>query len=132
MPPRIDIERAVIADVVAAFYAKIRIHPVLGPVFAAHVSDWVHHEEKITRFWASAILHERSYDGNPMQIHMQAGDVHTSHFAAWLDIFEETVTEKVPAPQSEAWSLLARRIGRGLSMGVADVRRPSGAVPILR
>ena len=39
IPPRFDITRDEIARVVAAFYARIRQHPGLGPVFAAHVTD---------------------------------------------------------------------------------------------
>ena len=52
-----------IDQVVAAFYARIRTHPKLGPVFASHVTDWPEHEEKIARFWRNAILMERGYDG---------------------------------------------------------------------
>ncbi len=65
MPPRFDITRPEIERVVAAFYELIRQHPGLGPVFAAHISDWPPHEAKVANFWANAILHERSYDGKP-------------------------------------------------------------------
>jgi hemoglobin len=65
LPPRFPISADQIDAVVAEFYAVIRTHPGLGPVFAAHVRDWPAHEAKIARFWRNAILFERSYDGNP-------------------------------------------------------------------
>ena len=40
-------------------YAAIHQNPGLGPVFAAHVTDWPAHEAKIAAFWRNAILMER-------------------------------------------------------------------------
>jgi hemoglobin len=127
--PRIDLTRQEITDVVAAFYARVRVDAVLGPVFAVHVDNWDEHEQKITAFWASAILHERSYSGNPMIAHMQAGNVRTGHFERWLGLFDEVLQTCVPTPQRHQWSALVHRIGRGLSLGLADAERSRGAVP---
>lgn len=131
-PPRIDVSRQDIAGVVSAFYARVRANDELGPVFAAHVDDWVAHEEKITRFWANAILYERSYDGNPMQVHMKAGNVRPEHFETWLTLFDQTLTDKIAGLQRDQWSALAHRIGRGLSLGVVDAQCPMGSAPNLR
>ena len=114
LPPRFDVTRAQIEKVVATFYARIRAHPELGPIFANHVTDWPPHEAKIARFWANAILYERSYDGNPMQAHMAAGDVQADHFVPWLALFDEVLTEILPANTAAAFSTFAHRIGRGL------------------
>jgi len=65
MPPRFPLTPDQIDRVVTLFYAAIRRHEVLGPIFARHVTDWPEHEEKIARFWRNAILAERGYDGNP-------------------------------------------------------------------
>ncbi|MFD1808309.1 hypothetical protein ACFSHQ_09780 [Gemmobacter lanyuensis] len=46
-------------------YAAVRAHPVLGPVFAHHVTDWPAHEEKISRFWRNAILREGFMTARP-------------------------------------------------------------------
>lgn len=67
LSPRFQITRTQIAHVVAVFYYRVRVDSVLGPIFATHVTDWSLHEAKITDFWASVILHERVYDGNPMK-----------------------------------------------------------------
>lgn len=120
IPPRFDITPAQIDTVVAEFYAAIRHHPGLGPVFARHVTDWPAHEEKISRFWRNAILFERSYDGNPMIAHMAAGDVRAPMFDVWLGLFDSVLGRNLPAPTAQAWSALAHRIGRGLRMGVED------------
>lgn len=116
---RFDITPAQIDAVVTAFYAAIRRHPQLGPIFAGHVTDWPAHEARISRFWRNAILAERSYDGSPMAAHRQAGDVKPEHFAPWLCLFDDTLSRLLPPDTAAAWSALAHRIGEGLAMGVA-------------
>lgn len=118
MPPRIPVTEAQIDRVVSQFYAGVRAHPMLGPVFAAHVADWPTHEEKIGRFWRNALLLQRCYDGNPMQVHMTAGNVKAQHFPVWLSLFDLVLTQELPQPLAQAWSGLAHRIGRGLSYGL--------------
>lgn len=133
-PPQ-PLTAADIDRVMQAFYAEIRAHPELGPVFNRHVGTddaaWRAHEAKIAGFWRKALLKEPGYDGNPMAVHLAAGDVRPGHFDPWLNLFE-TVTHRVlPAPQADAWTALARRIGRGLRMGIVDRERPAGEVPRL-
>lgn len=118
MPPRIPVSPAQIDLVVMHFYARVRAHPVLGPVFAAHVSDWQTHEEKIGRFWRNAMLLQGGYDGNPMQVHRAAGNVERAHFIIWLSLFDAVLEQELPKPLAQAWSVLAHRIGRGLSYGL--------------
>lgn len=127
MPPRFPITADQIAQVVAAFYAAVRRDPDLGPVFAKHIPDWPSHEDKIASFWRNAILFERSYDGNPMAAHMQAGNVKPEHFNIWLGHFDATLARTLPEETAIAWSALAHRIGRGLRYGVA----PAGGPPDL-
>lgn len=131
MPPRIDLSREMIADVVAAFYDRVRADSTLAPIFAERVHDWPAHEEKITRFWANALLFERSYSGNPMRVHMDAGNVRPAHFHGWLALFDEVLRAKVASPQREQWSSLVHRIGRGLSFGLAEYDRPADHPPRL-
>ena len=132
IPPRFNVTPEQIDRVVAVFYAAIRRHEVLGPIFGRHVTDWPEHEEKIARFWRNAILYERSYDGNPMRTHMQAGDVKAEHFAPWLMLFDETLRRTLPEETAAGWSALAHRIGAGLRMGVEDLRERRAGAPILR
>lgn len=129
---RFDVTPEQIDRVVATFYAAVRRHEALGPIFANHVTDWPAHEAKIARFWRNAILAEGGYYGNPMQAHRAAGDVEPAHFAPWLMLFDETLRRTLPEASARAWSALAHRIGAGLRMGVEDSRpRPPGP-PLLR
>ncbi|PSL20979.1 group III truncated hemoglobin [Shimia abyssi] len=132
LPPRFNISRDDIARVVAAFYEQVRVHPGLGPVFAAHVTDWPSHEAKITRFWANAILHERGYDGNPVKIHRDAGNVRPGMFEPWLALFDHTLRHELTPEQARAWSALAHTIGRSLRASVVEKMQGPGGVPILR
>lgn len=129
IPPRFDISPDQIARVVAAFYGCVREHPGLGPVFAAHVTDWPAHEEKIARFWRNAILHERGYDGNPLAAHRAAGNVRLPMFGVWLGLFDGVLRMELPPETAHQWSALAHRIGRGLMFGMQDA---DGAAPSLR
>lgn len=129
MTPRFTITDAEIATVVAEFYAVARTHPGLGPVFAAHVTDWPAHEAKITRFWKNAILFDRSYDGNPLQVHRDATDVRAGMFDVWLGLFDSVLRRHLAPDTAAAWSTLAHRIGRGLRFGLTP---QNGGPPDLR
>ena len=129
LPPRFEISDAQIAAVIEEFYAAIRQHPGLGPVFAAHVTDWPAHEAKIAGFWRNAIRHERSYEGNPMRVHQAAGNVRPGMFTPWLALFDTVLKRNLPPETAGAWSALAHRIGESLMMGLM---RWNEGVPVLR
>lgn len=131
VPPRFPITEAEIELVVTRFYARARKHPTLGPVFANHITDWTAHEAKIVNFWRNAILFDHSYSGNPMRVHMQAGDVKSAHFDDWLNLFNEVLKASLPAKSALAWAILAHRIGKGFRVGVQENARPAGTVPDL-
>jgi hemoglobin len=128
---RFEISSAEIDTVVAEFYAAIRSHPGLGPVFASHVTDWPAHEAKIAAFWRNAILFERAYDGNPMQVHKAAGNVRPGMFDIWLGLFDSVLNRHLPAETAVAWSALAHRIGRGLRYGLVDAAKSPSGAPLL-
>ncbi|MCW1918646.1 group III truncated hemoglobin [Rhodobacter sp. KR11] len=129
LPARFPVTDAQIDLVVAEFYAAIRQHPGLGPVFAAHVTDWPAHEAKIAGFWRNAIRSDRSYEGNPMRVHQRAGDVRPGMFIPWLGLFDTVLRRNLEPPTAEAWSALAHRIGESLMMGLM---RWNEGVPVLR
>lgn len=132
LPPRFDITRPEIERVVATFYACIRDHPGLGPVFAVHVEDWPAHEARVADFWANTILHERCYDGSPLAAHVQAANVKPGMFSTWLALFDTVLKSELRADQAAAWSALAHRIGRSLRAGVVDRETLPGGIPKLR
>ena len=132
LPPRFAVTRPEIERVVAAFYAAVRAHPMLGPVFAVHVADWPAHEAKVADFWANTILHERGYEGSPVEAHVKAGNVRPGMFDSWLGLFDATLRAELSADQAAAWSALAHRIGRSLRAAVVDREKLPGGVPRLR
>ncbi len=136
LPPRFPITPAQIDEVVTRFYARVRQHEVLSPVFFASIPDeaprWERHEAKIARFWRNAILHERSYSGNPQHMHSMRPMIKPEHFAIWLGVFDEVLDEVLPAETAASWSALAHRIGAGLRMGVVANQARAGGVPRLR
>ena len=134
LPPRIPVSRQQIEAVVETFYARVRDNAVLGPVFFESLTRdaeiWRVHEAKIARFWANAILHERSYDGNPMLVHSGISALKPQMFETWLALFSETLNDLLPEPLARAWSELAHRIGRGLRIGVEQAQQPQNGPPL--
>ncbi len=108
-----------IDDLVEEFYARIRQHPALGPVFNNKVEDWPHHLETLKRFWASVVLHAGLYSGKPMVAHAQVPDIKPNHFAVWLGLFEATL--KDIAPNETVVNVFmdrANRIAHSLKLGL--------------
>lgn len=132
LPPKFDITRDDITRVVTRFYALVREHPGLAPVFAQHVDDWPAHEARVADFWSNAILNDRRYDGNVMATHTGAGNVRPGMFDPWLGLFDKVLTMELRPEQAAAWSALAHRIGRSLRAGVVDREKLPGGVPKLR
>jgi hemoglobin len=83
-------QRVHIEKLVNAFYHKVNRDDLLAPLFA-HV-DWPKHLPVMYRFWASLLLGERSYDGNPFEKHMRLS-LQAGHFERWLMLFHQTVDE---------------------------------------
>ena len=79
-PRMFEVTAAEISRLVACFYARIRAHDVLGPVFGEAISDWPGHEAKIEAFWRGAILRELSeiMDGSHVILDM-SGSVSVDH-----------------------------------------------------
>ncbi len=53
---RTALSEAVLTDLVHRFYGKVRLDPVLGPIFADRIGDWEPHLEKMVDFWSSVAL----------------------------------------------------------------------------
>lgn len=53
-----------------------------------------------------------------MAVHMATPHVHSNHFPIWLDLFETSLRDCLTTDQADSFNTLARRIGRGLQMGL--------------
>ena len=125
---RFPMEREDIDRLVHAFYARVRQHEVLGPIFARAIApdegpEWAHHDEKIASFWSNAILMDRDYRGSPMQAHVTNCEVMPEHFPIWLGVFHETARDVLPPEKAASMSALADRIGQGLRWGLESLHQ---------
>jgi hemoglobin len=118
---RTGIDEDMIRTLVHTFYDRIRADEVLGPIFAARISDWTPHLARMCAFWSSVTLMTGRYHGRPMQAHMPL-PVDGSHFDRWLALFAETASEVCPPAAADYFVERARMIAESLELGIATAR----------
>ena len=107
------------------FYADVRQHRTIAPIFAEHIEDWPAHLEKIADFWSGATGGPPRYRG-PMPARHMPLELKEEHFAAWLDLWSRNCRAHLPAPEAEEMIQLAEEIGQRLRQLVGV--RPEGKV----
>jgi hemoglobin len=112
------IDAAMIDRLVRTFYGKVRQDEVLGPVFAARISDWEPHLARMCEFWSSVALMTGIYQGRPMEKHLPL-PVDARHFDRWLRLFGEAAREVCPPAAADHFIERAQRIAQSLEMGIA-------------
>ncbi len=101
---------------VNTFYEKVRENKVLGYIFndVAKI-NWESHLPKMYSFWASILLGEHSFSGNPMQKHIalsKVTEMTDKEFSEWLYLFIETVDELFVGEKANEAKLRAGNIAR--------------------
>ncbi|HMP98963.1 MAG TPA: group III truncated hemoglobin [Cyclobacteriaceae bacterium] len=99
--------RADIELLVNSFYEKVKADELLAPVFA-HV-NWPEHLPVMYNFWASMLLGESNYRGNPFQKHIHLA-IDSRHFNQWLKLFLQTVDQHFKGEKAEETKSRARDI----------------------
>lgn len=90
----LSLDPEVLAAIVDEFYARVRAHPVLGPLFTEPIGDrWPEHLEKMKSFWISVALNAGTYSGKPVAAHQPLKGVQPWHFGIWLGLFSQTVRD---------------------------------------
>lgn len=117
MTPAADITDERIAVLVDRFYARVRLDPVLGPVFEAAVENWPEHLSTLTDFWSSVMLTSGRYKGRPMEKHMRL-PIEPAMFDRWLVLWGETVGELFVPEAADQFRAKAARIGESLKAGL--------------
>ena len=117
------LDEEVLYDHVHGFYRKVRRDPVLGPVFAARITDWCPHLERMVAFWSSVALMTGRYHGAPMPAHAEL-PIEWEHFERWLTLFRETAEETCPGEGAAHVITAAERIARSLHMAVEGAFHP--------
>lgn len=101
---------------VNTFYDKVKTNKIIGHIFndVAKV-DWEHHLPKMYSFWASLLLAEHSFSGNPMQKHIALSKLTTMsevEFSEWLSLFIQTTDELFEGEKAEEAKTRAANIAR--------------------
>lgn len=124
------LDEGILRELVHSFYAKVRRDAVLGPIFAARISDWDPHLERMVAFWSSVALMTGRYHGRPVPAHTPL-PIHGAHFERWLGLFRETARE-VCSPAGAAHVIeRAERIARSLHIAVTEAQAAPDAIPAL-
>ncbi len=119
----VGVTEPMIRDLVHAFYARVRRHPELGPVFEDAIEDrWDEHLAKLCDFWSSVLLGTGRFRGSPMAAHARRPAIRGDHFASWLALFEDTAQTSWPPAAAALVVEKAQMIGRSLQMGLAVSR----------
>lgn len=105
---KVDIHnRKDIELLVRIFYDRVRLDSDLAPFFS-HV-DWEKHLPVMQSFWASMILGEQSYRGNPFASHI-GRSIDAPHFHMWLGLFTAVVDEHFAGERAEEIKMRATAI----------------------
>ena len=112
-----DIEtRNDIILLVDSFYGALKMNEKLNYIFSDVAQiDWDKHLPKMYSFWASLILGEHSYTGDPMFTHMALskqtpmGEI---EFTEWLLLFNNTVDKLFNGNNADEAKTRAANIAR--------------------
>lgn len=116
---RIGRER--LATLLRHFYADIRQHKVVGPIFNEQIEDWPAHLETIASFWTRMTGGPSAYSGQMPARHLSLG-LNPNHFHAWLGLWEFNCRSYLAEREAQEMIQLAHGIGRRLKniLGVAE------------
>jgi hemoglobin len=115
--------RAGLMKLLGHFYADVRQHQLLGPVFAAQIQDWPAHMEKIADFWTQVMGGPAGYGGGMPARHMPLG-LREEHFQAWLGLWRTNCLIWLPAECAPEAIGVAQNIGLRLRQ-FCDVPPPA-------
>ena len=114
-----DVTEEDIVLLVPAFYDRVRLDPVLNPVFDGAIDDWDGHLEKLIAFWSSVMLTSGRYKGNPVAMHMKhLAEITPTMFDRWLSLWAEVTKEALPPPAAAALQDKAARIAESLKLAL--------------
>ncbi len=97
--------RPALLQLLRHFYADVRQHHLIGPIFNSHIQDWPAHLEKIAHFWSPMLGGPWDYAGAMPPKHVPLG-LQEDHFAAWLGLWEHNC--QVWLPEEAANELISR------------------------
>ena len=106
------------------FYADVRQHEVIGPIFNAHIKDWPAHLENIADFWSGITGGPAKYRGGMPIKHLALG-LGEEHFQAWLGLWKRNCTTHLPQLEAQEMTAIADKIGLRLQAIIANHNQPT-------
>lgn len=120
----------ILRDLVHRFYDRVRSDAVLGPIFAAKITDWGPHLDRMAAFWSSVALMTGQYHGRPVPAHTPL-PINAAHFGRWLALFRATATETCTPVGAAHVIERAERIAHSLHIAVQSAQSDPVAPPKL-
>lgn len=107
------------------FYADVRQHHEIGPIFNAQIENWPKHLEKIGDFWSAVTGGPQGYAGPMPQRHFPLG-LEEKHFEAWLDLWRRNCRIHLAPSEANEMIRFAEGIGVRLRGLIAQERAAKG------
>jgi len=79
------------------FYSQVIKDELLADFFIEKLGDemisdeWLRHLNLLTDFWASRILNDTDYNGQPLKPHIQMKSLTRETFERWIKVFYQSV-----------------------------------------
>ena len=100
-----------ILKLIKSFYADVRQHAVLGPIFNSKIHDWPTHMEKIAEFWALQTGGPSRYRGGFGAAHIPL-ELKPEHFQLWLGLWEFNNSRLLAPAEAAEMNALAQQFAR--------------------
>ena len=104
-----------LSELLRHFYADVRQHGVLGPVFNSRIQDWPAHLAKIGEFWARQTGGPSAYAGGFAAAHLPLG-IGPEHFQHWLALWDFNCRRRLTESDALEMIALAHQLGERLQM----------------
>jgi hemoglobin len=104
------------------FYADVRQHNEIGPIFSENIDDWPSHMEKIADFWSGLTGGPALYGGGFGARHIPL-KLEERHFQAWLGLWHRHCHAHLPAAEAADMIAIAEALGQRLRMVTGVNRR---------
>lgn len=116
--------RPQLLELLKYFYADVRQHREIAPIFAAHIKDWPAHLEKIADFWSGVTGGPLLYSGAMPTKHVSLG-LEERHFQAWLGLWARQCRARLAPTEAAELIALAETIGQRLRSMVGVPSAPT-------
>ena len=109
----------VLNNLLRHFYADVRQHQLIGPIFNQEIEDWPAHLVNIGQFWARILGGPSDYSGQMPAKHFPLG-LELHHFDAWLTLWDANCLCYLRPQEAGEMSQLAHEIGDRLGRIISN------------